>query len=169
MGYSGLENVNCSDSAADALHSAMTAMVKSLKESIRESEDDNIWNTSGVVNVALINESIIQPNADFFWEHQDLVKLLHRVRTGIIKELAEIRKAEPWDDKQMHIAAYKRMIRNLEKTLDAIDSSDEWIAERKQMKIDAKNAAKRKARAKAKKENATRKHRERFEGSHIGG
>jgi hypothetical protein len=119
MGYSGLSSWGDSDEAADLASYAVDAMVKKLRGGLRRKATS--YNTDGPINVALIFEGFICKNKGFLTSYSpELVKLAEDTLTAMEKEITKGKKqsAEDWggsSNKQMHLRAYKRMAKNLQK------------------------------------------------------
>jgi len=130
MGYSGLTNVQDSDSASDMTADITDAIAKVLSKHL--SENDNEFNTSGAVNVGLFNESILYPVRNSLgWGNDKLEKVLQRARKKLEKELESGKKtsAEDWnggDNKQMHLRAYKRMLNKLDEVIEEFGGDVEY-------------------------------------------
>jgi hypothetical protein len=117
MGYMGLKAWGESDLAAGATSSAIKALVKSLRESLKEK--GNSYNTEGPVNVALFFEAFIVPLKDEYNECyvDELYKLAEDTAKKLKKIIKQAEKAD-WDDsgnKADHLQAYKRMLKSVEK------------------------------------------------------
>lgn len=109
MGYMGLDHFNDSDSSSDFVY-VVTNKIGELCE--KELKDKgNPYNTSGDVNVALFAEAFLMTvKLD---DESSLHKAMVSCRDSLQKRLNGIEKGEDWDDKKMHVSAFKRMIRNL--------------------------------------------------------
>ena len=126
MGYCGLEGWSASDMAADTVSFTIDAMVKVLKREIKDK--GNSYNTDGVINVAFFNESFIYPLRKEYGGlyNEGLIKLLDSCRVKLEKKIEKASKEsnEDWGDKankDMHIKAYKRLLKKLNATLEEMD------------------------------------------------
>lgn len=126
MGYCGLDSWGASDMAADAVSSTIDAMVKVLKREIKDK--GNEYNTDGILNVAFFNESFIYPARKEYGGvySEGLVKLLDDCRVKLEKKIKKASKEsnEDWGDKankDMHIKAYRRLLRKLKATLEEME------------------------------------------------
>jgi hypothetical protein len=119
MGYMGLDHYNSSDMASDLAYVMQNAMAETLRKGLKEK--GNQYNTDGVVNVAMIFRDLIIPHLEEYCGNdklQEVAKITH-------DKLAEqIGNDEPDDwgtskedkaNRKMHIDAYKKMLRALEK------------------------------------------------------
>ena len=114
MGYHGLKRTIESDLAANLEYEAIQAFVNELDAGLIE--DGNEWNTCGPVNVALILESLIK--VDNFKENDDVIMLAEKTAKKLDQLIRKTEKDQDWDDKenkQYHLRAYKRMLRNMKK------------------------------------------------------
>jgi len=83
MGYSGLESVYASDSAADFVGGIIVpSLIENLKKEI-ETNKGNKYNTDGVVNVSLFLVEFILPGQ---WRDSDLINF---VRNKVLPKLEE--------------------------------------------------------------------------------
>ena len=117
MGYMGLANVLDSDNAASVAYDAIWVMVKSLKKALKEKA--NKYNTNGPENVALFFESYIVPASKFY--NNCGVDELFELADKTAKKLEKLIKkteSQKWADaksKKEHLAAYRRMLKNVQK------------------------------------------------------
>jgi hypothetical protein len=124
MGYMGLQSWGDSDMAADAYMQACKVLIDYLNKIM--AEDHGPYNTSGIVNVALIIESHLLDAADNYqvqrhFKYNILLKGL-QLHIDSAKNTPENRKQ--WGDEEsrkMHYAAYKRMHGNVKMFLKAKD------------------------------------------------
>ena len=135
MGYSGLKSWMDGDDAAGIAYSHADAMAKLLAEALKEK--GNGVNPSGAVNIGLFNEQFILPIAKPLAWADDSYKRLHAVifsaRTFLEAEIRDT-VGEVWEgdggNKRMHLTAYRRMLKNLDKTLHILDHHVEQVAHR---------------------------------------
>ena len=122
MGYSGLSCVCDSDTASDLAYGAVSAMAEALRKDLKTKE--SMWNTDGCVNVALFIEELIGKKASdiptFLISNDDLVQLAKDDLELIQKKHERAKKVEcdNEESKKMHLKAYERMIKSLERFLD---------------------------------------------------
>jgi hypothetical protein len=109
MGYMGLNSWIDSDNAAAFVNNALFSMAKLVQKELKNK--DNAYNTPGFVNVALWAESFLPD--DFVYRDQDLGVQLLRAIEMLEKELVDLKKEKDWGSKDMHVTAYKRMIKSL--------------------------------------------------------
>jgi hypothetical protein len=126
MGYMGLKSWMDGDDCAGLVHRHMDNIVAIVKRGRKEK--GNWINPSGAVNIGLFNEAYIQPIAKqlSFTGNDELVALLSSVKLDLSLEIEDTRKVsnEEWGgakNKRMHINAYKRMVKNLDNTLDTLE------------------------------------------------
>jgi hypothetical protein len=120
MGYMGLANWGASDGAASATYRMQGDMVKRLRGALRGK--GNTYNLSGAVNVALIVESFITPIAKQFKDCDDLLEVLRVTHDKLANEIM-LAKEQAWNNesnKRTHIKAYWRLLRSLQKSIQAI-------------------------------------------------
>jgi hypothetical protein len=111
MGYMGLKHWGESDMAADLAHHAEQSLVKVLRKGLKEK--GNEYNTPGPINVALFLEATIKDA-----HYNDELSRLILDTIELLEKLIAKTKREKWNDdsnKQMHMRAYRRMVRNLKK------------------------------------------------------
>lgn len=122
MGYSGLSCVGDSDMASDLAYGAVSAMAKALRKDLNTKEND--WNTDGCVNIALFIEELIgKKDSDILVSlvSNDALVQLAKDDLELMQKKHKKAKKEKCDDaesKSMHLKAYKRMIKSLERFLD---------------------------------------------------
>lgn len=116
----GLDTLGESDHAADLAYVALGSMVKELRKGLKEKANE--YNTSGPVNVALFFEAFILPAKDEFQSYSDVWDLARETKELLLEHKDRSKKSD-WggDDanKKMHIDAYNRMLRSLDKFLGA--------------------------------------------------
>jgi hypothetical protein len=118
MGYMGLNSWVDSDRASDLSDDAIDAMLPVLEKGLKEKA--NGWNTEGCVNVALFIEAF--KGSDFgnvIFMTERWRKLINKTIECLNKKIG-VSKHIKWEDegnKLMHIKAYQRMVRNLNKIL----------------------------------------------------
>jgi len=117
MGYLGLKHMGDSDNAADLGHDVQEAMANVLLK--RLGKTDNVYNTDGPIDVALVFEALIIPAMKSF----DCTKL-YNLALETIKKLeekfddAKKGSVEDWgshENKKMHVNAYNRMLKSMKK------------------------------------------------------
>jgi hypothetical protein len=123
MGYMGLRNWGAGDMAASTVHCIQDDMAKRLKSALKDK--GNEFNPSGPVNVGLINESFIAPIAMQFRDADGLLEVLRTAHDKLANETIEAQgfSAEDWggaSNRRMHITAYKRLLKSLEKSIRVI-------------------------------------------------
>ena len=123
MGYMGLKNWGAGDDAACTVHCIQDDMAKRLKVALKDK--GNYCNPSGAVNVGLINESFIAPIAMQFRDADGLLEVLRKAHDSLADETVEAQKqsAAEWggaSNRRMHITAYKRLLKSLEKSIRVI-------------------------------------------------
>ena len=115
----GLDHLNDSDSAADLAFTVFSSMVKALRKGLKDKSNE--YNTNGPVNVALFFEAFIVPVAEEYQDYSDVWDLARDTKTELEKHLSMSKKAD-WggdlENKKMHITAYNRMLKALNKFLD---------------------------------------------------
>jgi len=118
MGYMGLEHLNDSDMAADLASVVMDKMFKELKKGLKEKANE--YNTNGAVNVALFFEAFILPVADEYKYCGEAFDVALSAKTTLESQRANMKISLDWDDevnKKMHLDAYARMIKSLDRFL----------------------------------------------------
>lgn len=125
MGYSGLASWNDVDDAAGTAYRISVDIVKHLKKALREK--GNGVNPSGAVNVSLLNESFILPIVKNFkyLVGEELTEVLNDAYDKLASETihAKSQSVEEWRtaaNKKMHITAYTRLLKKLEKSISAL-------------------------------------------------
>lgn len=114
----GLEHINDSDMAADLAYVVMDKMFKELKKGLKEKANE--YNTSGPVNVALFYEAFILPVADEYKYRPEAFEVALSAKKMLEERRAMMKIALDWDDeanKKMHLDAYARMIKSLDRFL----------------------------------------------------
>ena len=85
MGFMGMDRVVDSDNAADLSFNVAIAVAAVLKKGLKL--QDNCWNTSGAVNVALVFEELIIPaTTSAYLLDDELVKLAAKCVQMLAKE-----------------------------------------------------------------------------------
>jgi hypothetical protein len=121
MGYSGLKNVNSSDTASDLAYGCERAYLKELSNGLKVQENE--FNTSGWINVALIIES---GALDSFCSYSDEFEkfdwefLIKKLEREVIESSSNVKYKSQWEceeNRQMHHKAFKRMCSNVKKFL----------------------------------------------------
>ena len=119
MGYMGLGSIGESDMAWDLAYGILQTIAKELRKGLKEKSNE--YNTSGAVNVALFNESVLFPAKRFDIQCSDeLISVLTDARRELHAELVECEAvpAEQWRNgkkgKSMHTNAYKRLLKKLD-------------------------------------------------------
>lgn len=119
MGYMGLNSVRNSDSASDLAYDAIGSMVKGLRKGLKE--EGNEYNTNGPVNVALFFEAYIIPLAEEYQDYSDVWDLARDTKTEL-QAFRNKMKENDWGkdvtNKKMHIDAYNRMLKALNRFLE---------------------------------------------------
>lgn len=113
MGYIGLGHWSDSDSAADFVFTVIETVTKLCKKELKD--NGNTYNTNGAVNIALFAEEFLATHA--LQEGSDLYKILITTRDQIKEYLKTVKKQEEWRDKNMHVIAYQRLIKSLNKII----------------------------------------------------
>ena len=99
MGYSGLKNVQDSDTASDMTDDVMDAIAKVLSKHLSERDDSSEYNTGNAINVGLFVESILYPvRTSLGWGNDKLIEFLERASKKLKKEMKSGKKtsAEDW-------------------------------------------------------------------------
>ena len=114
MGYFGLSHYQQSDMASDFVYTVLEAIAEKCEKQLKLKE--NVYNTDGATNIALFAESFLM-DVEY---HSDsrIIKVLIKARDQLIEMAKETKESEPWRDKDMHVKAYARMIKNLNKIID---------------------------------------------------
>ena len=109
----GLDHWNDSDAAADFVSNVIKLVGDECLKQVKIKE--NTYNTDGCVNVALFAEDFLK---DLHINKEGpLYAALNKAVKSIGKNLLEVMSSPPWRDKAMHVKAYRRMIKNLNKIL----------------------------------------------------
>ena len=124
MGYMGLDSWGESDGAADLYSTITKAIITALSKGCKQV--GNAYNTNGPVNVALVAEDLFIRDgqvADIYSEEA------HKLFAKVVKQLKQAHlkmHAIPigdWDDKEMHVTAYERMIKNMTMIVEKLEES----------------------------------------------
>jgi hypothetical protein len=119
MGYMGLKHFQESDLASDSAYMMVGVMVKQLEKELKEK--GNEFNTAGPENVAMIFEALIIPLTKEYHYYDDLIQLADKTKKLLEDKVNKDKKSD-WDsasNRNMHINAYKRMIKSLEKFIES--------------------------------------------------
>ena len=153
MGYSGLRNWQCGDSSSSNTTTFIENTTKMLKSALRDA--GNEFNPSGAVNVGLFTEAFLKPIAKqlSFADTDDekgLLPILKHAREKLVKEIKQGEKntAENWggyDNKRMHLRAYNRILKNLNETIQVIDTHAEKMMHQTCQRLIARRKPKKNA------------------------
>lgn len=114
MGYMGLDSYGDSDMASDFVSSIIDKIGKECKKELKNTANE--FNTSGHINIALMAEAFLK---DIPIYHESvLYSVLIVARARIKSDLEEAKNVTAWRDRDMHVKAYKRMIKNLTKIIN---------------------------------------------------
>ena len=114
MGYMGLGSYGESDNASDFVSGIIDKIGRECKKELKNTANE--FNTSGHINVALMAEVLLK-NIPIYHE-SDLYSALISARAKIQKDLVEIKAEGQWRGRDMHIKAYKRMVKSLTKIIN---------------------------------------------------
>ena len=113
MGYMGLDSYGDSDEAANFVFTIEAAVGKLCKKELKNRA--NSYNTSGWVNIGLFAEKWLKDVS--IYSDTDLYRSLVKARDMIKEDIEDIKKAEDWGSKDMHLTAYRRIVKNLNKII----------------------------------------------------
>lgn len=125
MGYMGLDAVTDSDMAADLVHGLADAIKSKLVKGMKE-DAGNEYNTEGIVNVALFLEEIRGTYLFYALDEFVMQKFIPKFEKFISDYTKGFKKAKKEDylehdddiNYQWHLKSYKRMLRNIQNSLD---------------------------------------------------
>jgi hypothetical protein len=130
MGYTDLQDWTGPDMAFDLVGFVTDDIIKRLKSALKEK--GNEFNPSGAINVALFTEAFILPiakplaRADGGYAKLEAVLSDAYTKLGAEYEAGKKLSADDWscvENKRAHMKAYKRMLKNLDKTLLIFEKS----------------------------------------------
>lgn len=133
MGYSGLDHVSDSDMASDSASQVIDAMVKEMRNVLKEEEEEfDDFNTPCDVNVALMFCDMIVPcQKRKFGEPYDYHDGLIKLAKTVVKKLdARIKReskadwgsdAKEKESKSMHLRQYRRMSKQIQGFIEGSD------------------------------------------------
>ena len=113
MGYMGLDSYGDSDEAFSFVAAIEKAIGKLCKKELKNRA--NSYNTSGWVNIGLFAEIWLKDVS--IYTDTDLYHSLVKARDMIKEDIKEIEKTEDWGSKNMHLTAYRRIVKNLNKII----------------------------------------------------
>ena len=113
MGYMGLDSYHDSDEAFDFVATIEKAIGTHCKKELKNKA--NSYNTVGWVNIGLFAEAWLKDVS--IYTDTDLYRSLVKARDMIKEDIKDIEKTEDWGSKDMHLNAYRRIVKNLNKII----------------------------------------------------
>lgn len=110
MGYMGLDSWISSDMAFDMTYGVIKSMCQQLQGHLKDEE--NRYNTPGVVNVGLFFEAFLSPLRDEL-DGMDFVSELAYETAELLEQKIKLESEWDWGDEEnklMHLNAYKRIL-----------------------------------------------------------
>ena len=121
MGYMNLNHWQSSDNASDIILTIFDKIAKTLTTELKD--EGNEFNTSGCENVAFFNEAFLYPIRSEIAKlcSKKLRKVLQKTAKKLKKEIDDTKNWEDQGNAESHRKAYKRLLKKLNKTLEAIN------------------------------------------------
>ena len=113
MGYMGLDHYGESDMASGFVGTIEDAVGKLCKKELKDR--GNTFNTSGWVNIGLFAEVWLKDVT--IYEDSELYRSLVKARDLIKEDIKEMKKEDDWGSKDMHLTAYGRIVKNLNRII----------------------------------------------------